>query len=266
VVVSVLVALLTMYAQPWGQRMVRLAANDIIRRNVMSDVKSATFHNEVFGLMLYVEQVNPKAQPENQGSAWKNILIFDSRDDERPLLVTAARGTVDTGQFADALVFQLNQGTVHRTSSSDDYTLATFEKAQLRASMDETTHRKNQFQTARDEQSFAQLIQSIERAQRVGEDAHPMQVTLFARLGQLSMSLAFVLLGAPIALMRRLPKGIPFLVTLGGYLSFYLVARVSMQMADSHFVTPLVGGLIPMTAFFLCGAFMTYRVVSRGTA
>jgi lipopolysaccharide export system permease protein len=255
--VTALVTLLTVYAQPWGQKMVRLTANDIIRKNLMHDVKSGTFHNEVFGLMLYIEKV--------QGLDWVHVLIHDARDEERPLLVTAGSGKIGSASLDDAVMFALDRGTIHRVSAGDDYTVLDFETADMRASIVETIHRKNQFQS-RDEQGILELHRTIEAAELTQDDVHPLQVTLYWRLGQLLMSLAFALVGAPLALMRRLPRGVPLLVSLGAYFGFYFLARVSMQLADSGALAPVWAGAIPVLFFLGAGLLLSLFAFRRGLA
>lgn len=87
VVLSVVLGGLAFTLQPWGMRSLRQIAHDIIRRNLVSDIRSGVFHEEVPEFTLYAEQVEP-------GNRWTNVLLFDGRDPQTPLLALGAKGSV----------------------------------------------------------------------------------------------------------------------------------------------------------------------------
>lgn len=247
-------------AQPWGQSMVRDAANDIIRRNLMNDVKSGVFHEEVLGFTLYAEEVAP-------GGQWSHVLVHDGRDPEQPLLVVAKAGRVRPTEWRDAINFELDDGSVHRPSrSSDEYATVGFEHATIRAGIAEAFHQKNQFNTAREEKSPGELVDAAADARRRGESALPFEVTLHWRLGQMLMPLAFAFLGAPLAILRRAGRAWGFLFTLAGYVGFYLVARAAVQLGDAGTVPPVIAGQLPNAVFIGAGLAAMAWVVRRGAA
>lgn len=253
-------ALLMSTAQPWGQTMVRVAAQDIIRRNLMNDIKSGTFHEEVLGFTLYAEQVG-------EGGEWSHVLLHDGRDADQPLLVVARAGRVAPTQWHDAVNFELEDGSVHRPSrSSDAYATVGFEHATLRAGIAEAFLQKNQFQTAREERSPGELLDAARDAERRGESPRPFEVTFHWRLGQMLMPLAFAFLGAPLAILRRAGRAWGFLFTLAGYVGFYLVARVAVQLGDAGTVPPAVAGQLPNVLFIGAGLAAMAWVVRRGAA
>lgn len=260
VVVSGLLAVLLTSAQPWGQRMVRYAAQDIIRRNLLSDVKPGVFHEEVLGLTLYAAEVTP-------GQGWRNVLVHDGRDPERPLLLLARRGKASATEWIEAVRFDLSEGAVHLPApGTDEYALVEFGSLSLRAAIAETFHRKNQLSNARADQAPAELWEAARQAREAGEDPRPFEVMFHWRLGQMLMPLAFALLGAPLAMLRRGGRGWGVLLTIAGYAGFYVVARVAVQLADAGWLHPVLAGQVPNLAFGGLGVWLLRRVVRGGAA
>ncbi len=258
--VSVVLAGLMVSAQPWGQRMVRFAAQDIIRRNLMSDVKPGVFHEEVLGLTLYAAEVAP-------GARWKNVLVHDGRDPERPLLLLARSGKAATTEWIDAVRYDLEDGTVHRaTEATGEYVAVTFEEASLFASLAEAFHQKNQLANARADRSPGELLDAAWRAPEEGLDPRPFWVMLHWRVGQMLMPLAFAVLGAPLAMLRRGGRGWGVLLTIAAYAGFYVVGRVAVQLADAGVLPPLLAGQAPNLVFGGLGLWLLRRVARGGAA
>jgi lipopolysaccharide export system permease protein len=259
-VLSVVLALLMSTAQPWGQTMVRLTANDIIRKNLMQDLKPGVFHEEVQGLTVYAGAVEPDG-------AWRQVLVYDERDPERPLLVLAPRGAVH-GSGADGVSFELDQGVIHRASPGDEaYVTLGFGHATLRAGVGEAYGRKNQFHTSREEQTPAELLEAARAAQARNESPRPYLTTLHWRLGQMLMPLSFAALGTPLAMGRRRGgRGTGVLLTLLGYVAFYVLARLAVQLADAGVLAPPLAGQLPNLAFIGAGLALLAQRARRGVA
>ncbi len=259
VLVSAGLAFLMSTAQPWGQTMVRLTANEIIRKNLIGDLKPGTFHEEVQGLTLYAGQVDAQGQ-------WKQVLVHDERDPERPLLVLARKGGVRSTEWEDGVNFELDDGVMHRsTVGTDEYAVISYQHLTLRAGVAEAYRQKNQVHTAREEQTPAELIDAADDARAAGLDPRPFEVTLHWRLGQMAMPLAFAFLGAPLAIARRRGgRGWGVLFTLVGYLGYYVLARLAVQLADAGSLSPVLAGQLPNLVFVTVGLLVLRGIVRRG--
>ncbi len=257
--VTVLLAVMMSTAQPWGQRMVREAAHDILRRNLMKDLKPGVFHEEVRGLTLYTGAADGAGR-------LKQVLVHDERDPERPLLVLASKGTVSATSWENLLEFELDDGEVHRASrETDEYTVIGFGHATLHAGVGDSYLQKNQLNNMRDQQTPFELIEGVRAAERRGEDPRPLAVTLHWRLGQMLMPLSFAFLGAPLAIARRRGgRAWGALLTMAGYVGFYVVARLAVQLADAGSLPPLFAGQLPNVIFVGLGLLVLLRVVKRG--
>ncbi len=259
--VTVVLAALSLTLQPWGMRALRRIAHEMIRRNLVADVRSGVFHEEVSDFTLYAERVEP-------GNRWTNVLLFDGRDRQTPLLALGARGAVVPDDTLQNIVFVLEDGSVHRTQGEgDDYSTVDFARAEFRADVGDAFFQKNNFRSVREESTPFELLEAREGAFSRGEPTLPFDVTLHWRLGQVLMPLAFAFLGTPLALFRRgggRAFGVVF--SLASYVGFYLVARTAVQFAEAGSLSPWVAGQFPNALFIALGVVLMWRVERRGTA
>jgi lipopolysaccharide export system permease protein len=84
VAVSAVALGLALEVEPAALRSARLLLNEIIKKNVTSDVKAGTFYDDIPGYTLYAEGV--------RGGRWSHVLIGDASDPNAPILALAQRG------------------------------------------------------------------------------------------------------------------------------------------------------------------------------
>lgn len=247
--------------QPWGMRSLRVIAHEIIRRNLVSDIRSGVFHEEVPDFTLYAERVEP-------GNRWTNVLLFDGRDKETPLLAIGARGAVQPDERLEHVVFVLEDGSVHRAQGfSEDYDTVGFSRAEFKADVGGAFFQKNNFRSVREESSPLELLDARRAAFERGEPTLPLEVTLHWRFGQALMPLAFAFLGTPLALSRRgggRAWGVVF--SLASYVGYYLLARAAVQVAEKGELAPMLAGQVPNLLFVAVGLALMLRVERRGAA
>jgi lipopolysaccharide export system permease protein len=256
---SVVMGVLANSAQPWGMRTLRQIAHDIIRRNLVSDVKPGVFHDELRDLTLYAQDVEA-------GGRWRNVFLFDGRDPTNPLLAFGRRGTVQNSEVLETIAFVLEDGSLHQARrDTEEYSLVTFSRADFRADVGETFFRKNNFRSNREEQTVFDAWQARQAARARDEVNLSAEVTLHWRLGQLFMPLAFAVLGTPLALSRRRgARGWSFFFTIGAYLAFYLSWRTASQFAERGEFPVWLSGQLPNLLFFAAGLLLLWRVTRRG--
>jgi lipopolysaccharide export system permease protein len=260
-VLTIGLAGLSFTLQPWGMRALRQIAHEIIRRNVVSDIRSGVFHEEVSDFTLYAERVEP-------GNRWTNVLLFDGRDKETPLLALGAKGQVQPDEQLENVVFVLERGSVHRAqAANDDYSTVGFSRAEFKADIGGAFFQKNNFRSVREESTPFELIEARRAAFEKGEPTLPIEVTLHWRLGQTLMPLAFAFIGTPLALGRR-GGGAAWaaLFALLGYVGYYLIARAAVQLAEKGSLAPALAGQLPNVIFVVAGLLLMLRVERRGAA
>ncbi|NTX03708.1 LPS export ABC transporter permease LptF [Myxococcus sp. CA040A] len=259
VAVSVLMLLITSTAQPWGLTRVRELVSEVIRKNAVGDVKSGTFYEDLSDLTLYAEQVS-----SSEGK-WTNVLLHDEREPNSPLLVLAHRGQVGTSSGGEVLSFALEDGEVHRSGrASEDYSVIHFDRAEIRVGVGASMGKGGRLTYSKEELTPSELIQAASETSE--EKARGFRMALHSRLGGALAPIAFALLGTPLAIGRRQAgRAWGYLLTMGGYVLYYLLSRVFEQLGQQGKLPAALAGQLANVIFMLVGAMALYRVSRSGT-
>lgn len=245
--------------QPWGMAAAIAEMNQVIRRNLMSDIKPGVFHDEAAGFTFYAERQGARGE-------WSHVLLMDERDPANPLLLVARAGEARLRPTTGELTFELSDGSIHQDKRThDEYSVLSFARAEIRAGLDEGRHR-NRFSGSFEAVTPFDLRDEAVRAAGRGEPALPWETAYHWRLGQLLMPLAFALLGAPMAVLRRAGRAWGFVFSLIGFAAYYALARSGAQAAVTGKLPPLLGGQLANLVFLVLGAALMARVAKRGSA
>lgn len=255
-----LMVLMSCTFEPWGLSGVRDLINEVIKKNVAGDVKSGVFYEDLSDLTLYAEQVDPET------GRWRNVLLHDDRDASNPLLVLAHAGHVTTSGQGEALRLDLEKGEVHRSSrATTDYSVVHFDSAEIAVGLSGMS-RRNKFRSPKEEMTLGELLQAADDAERKHEDPKPFLMSLHNRLGNALAPLSFALLGTPLAIGRRQSgRAWGYLLTIGGYVFFYLLSRAFEQLGAQGKMNVVLAGQLPNVLFMAVGAFLMWRLSRAGT-
>lgn len=251
--------LLTSFADPWGQVMVKNIVAEVVKKNVIGDVKAGVFYEDLTNLTLYAQKVN------KEKGRWTNVLVHDDRDPRAPLLVLAREGTVDAKGVGTSLTVALSRGEVHRAEQvGEDYTVLTFETGELAVGVGENINRKDRFRSVKDELTPGQLIQAAKEARASGRDPRAFWVAFHMRLGQVFAPLAFVLLGGPLAMGRRQARGRSYFIAILGYVAYYVLMRTFEDWGLKGTISPLLSGQGTNLVFALLGLVGLQQILRGG--
>ncbi|WNG16079.1 LptF/LptG family permease [Cystobacter fuscus] len=261
-VLSGLMLLITCTAEPWGLTSVKEFVAEIIKKNVVGDVKPGVFYEDLSNLTLYAEQVEEGGEHQ-----WTHVLVHDDREPSAPLLMLARQGQVNTSTAGQVLTLVLGDGEAHRANRGEaSYSVITFEKAEIAVGVEGRMGRRNRFRSPKEELTPVELLEAAEEAERTGGDPRPFRMALHTRLGNALAPLSFALLGTPLAIGRRQGgRAWGFLLTLAGYVLFYLLTRVFEQMGQQGRLPMLLAGQLTNLVFCAVGAVALYRVNRSGT-
>jgi lipopolysaccharide export system permease protein len=263
---SVAMGFLGFRAVPWGLAEVKSLINDVIKRNVVGDVKAGVFYEDLSQLTLYAEKVR------TESGHWTHVLLHDDRDPRAPLLVLAREGRVDAATGESALELHLKDGVVHRESvEGRDYSLVEFEEGRISVGLESAIKRKNRYRSPHEELTPEELWGAAKETEAEGGDGRPFRIAYHARVAQAALPLAFSLLGTPLALGRRGSgrsggRGWGFLLTLVAYVGYYVLVRGSEQLALRGHLPPWAAGHLTNVLFAAIGAVLLWRMSARGAA
>jgi len=260
-VLSALMLLLTSTAEPWGLTRVKEFVAEIIKKNVVGDVKPGVFYEDLSNLTLYAERV------EGTDRRWTHVLLNDDRDPSAPLLMLARSGRVNTNTSGQVLTLVLQDGEAHQSNpGSAAYSVVTFQEAEIAVGVEGSLGRRNRFRSPKEELTPRELLQAADEAEGNGEDPRPFRMALHLRLGNALAPLSFALLGTPLAIGRRQGgRAWGYLLTLGGYILFYVLTRLFSQMGQQGRMPMLLAGQLANLLFCAVGLMAMYRVNRSGT-
>ncbi|WNG38339.1 YjgP/YjgQ family permease [Archangium violaceum] len=260
-VLAALMLLLTSTAEPWGLTSVKEFVAEIIKKNVVGDVKSGVFYEDLSNLTLYAETV------DDEEHRWTNVLLHDDREPSSALLMLARNGRVNTNTSGQVLTLELGDGEAHRADpSAASYAVVTFQQGDIAVGVEGSMGRRNRFRSPKEELTPSELLQAADEARRTGGDPRPFLMSLHNRLGHALAPLSFALLGTPLAIGRRQGgRAWGYLLTLGGYVLFYLLMRFFEQMGQQGKMPVLLAGQLANILFCVAGLVAMYRVSRSGT-
>ncbi len=252
---------LTATVEPRGMAAVRGLVNEVIKKNIIGDVKPGVFYEDLTQLTVYAERVDAEA------GVWRNVLVHDDREPTSPLLVLAREGRVNPAGQGQALKLGLAEGEVHRAQrAAQDYAIVGFERGEINVGIEDRLATKNRFRSPREELTPADLLEAAAYERSEGRSPTSFLMAFWSRVGSAFTPVAFALLGAPLALSRRgagRARGV--LLTVFGYVGFYVLSRMFENLGTQGKLPLVVAAFLPVVIVSAVGVVNLWRVVRSGT-
>lgn len=256
---GVLVLVLVSTAEPWGLKQVKVQVSEVIKKNVLGDVRPGVFYEDLTNLTLYAQAV------DKERGVWTHVLVHDDRDPRAPLLVLAHEGTVNPSGRGASLSVGLRSGEVHRAEhTGTDYAVLSFADGNLSIGVEESILRKNHFRSPKEELTPAELLGAADESREAGKSAAPFLTAFHVRLEQGLTPLAFALFGVPLAMSSRAARTRGYLLALGVYVAYYLVERSFENWGTAGRLAPWLAGVAPNLVFGAFGTWLFVRLTRRG--
>lgn len=237
---------------------VRQEFDQILKLEVQHDVKPGVFYDEITGLTLFAQRIDPAT------GEWQQVLVNDERDSRAPLLILAQSGHVHAGGPEESLRLDLGDGEAHRQQTSgDDYTALRFKSASLSISVGETLLRKNTLRSPDDEKSLGGLWRAAHRLPE-GDERRRTLVAFHRRLGLACSVLAFVWFGLPLALLPAGAAGARargYLFAVLSLVGYFILLRLGGALGQEGRVPPWFSGQMPNVAFLAIGSVAWSRLL-----
>lgn len=251
---------LSFSAEPWGLTAVRRVVNEIIKKNVVGDVKPGVFYEDLSHLTVYAENVQPARR------RWTHVLMYDDNDPTSPVLMLAPEARVNPAAPGEALRLRLTEGEVHRANrSSSDYTIIHFESGEFTAGVGDSLYRKNRFRSPGDELTPRELLQAAGAAKTDGGDPRPFLMAYHRRFGQALTPISFALIGTPLAMSRRQSRARAYLLTILGYVVYYVLSKTFENFGIEGKLPVAIAGQLHNAIFAAVGLWALSRVARAGT-
>jgi lipopolysaccharide export system permease protein len=258
-VLGALVLVLVSTVEPWGLKRVKQVVGQVIKRNVLGDVKPGVFYEDLTDLTLYTRGVDAKR------GVWTQVLVHDERDPRAPLLVLAREGEVSPEGAGGALTVALKDGELHRAErTGHDYAVLTFDTGELAVGVEDSLLRKNKLSSPIEELTPGELLAAARQARAAGRSPAPFLTAFQVRLAEGLTPLTFALLGVPLAMRLRRARGMAYLLTITFYVLFYVVERSFENWGSTGRLAPFLAGEGPNLLFAAVGLWAMRWIESRG--
>ncbi len=210
---------LSLSIEPEGLARARLRLDDVIRRNVSSDVRAGVFYEEIPDLTLYAEDVS--------GGRWRHVLVSDRSDPAAPLLALAQSGRLDLAGGGETMRLVLDGGEVHREQpGGGDYITASFRGASVAVGLGGTLGERNRLTGSPFELRPGQVLSlARERGALDPEEGRRWWTFYHRRIAGPIGILAFALLAVPIGASRRGGRAFGYVATLLSVVAYYAAMR-----------------------------------------
>ncbi|HSN91375.1 MAG TPA: LptF/LptG family permease [Anaeromyxobacteraceae bacterium] len=231
--------------------------NEIVKKNVRSDVRAGTFFDGIPGYIFYAERVS--------GGEWENVLIHDRSSPETPVLALASGGRLEPVGTGQEMRLALDAGEVHREDlSSADYLVATFRRATLTIGLGSVlTDRANVGRG-----NVLTLDEARERARpapgRRPEEVRRAAAALQRRIAAPRATIPVALLAVPLGTWRRGGRAFAVGATLFGVLAHYLLLRGGEVLAVAGALPAAVALQLPLAVLGTLALVLLGLLARRG--
>lgn len=249
-----------LYVEPGALRDARARVNDLIRRNITSDVKGGIFYDELPGLTLYAEATS--------GGRWENVLLSDRSDPEAPLLALSRRGRLEPAGGGSDLRLVLEEGEAHREElRSEEYVAAGYRQAAITLGVGSALREQNRVGGTLFELTPGEIAERARAAAAAGDEAGRLrwETFLHRRIAAPLSVLAFALLAVPVAAVRRGGRGVGYAVTLLSVVAYYALMRFGEGLSQKGSLPPWMGPELGNLVFALVGLALVLLLARRGT-
>lgn len=246
---------LTWTAEPWGLTSMKTLVSQVVKKNLIGDVKAGVFYEDLNHLTLYAEKVDKKR------GLWTHVLLHDARDAKSPLLVLAGQGHVNPAGPGADLTVGLSEGEVHRGQvQGADYTVLGFGSAEIAVGVQDAIFKKNRFRSPREELTPNELLEAAAQAREEHHSPAPLLVAYHTRLAQGLVPLAFALVGGPLAMgSRKQGRGQRYLLTISAYVAYYVLSRMFETWGGQGKLPPWTAAQLANVLFVVAGVWLLRR-------
>lgn len=247
--------------EPAGMRAVRALMNDIVKRNVSSEVRPGTFYDKIPGYTLYVERA--------EAGGWAHVLIDDRSNPDAPVLALAGHGRLEPVGPAQDMRLVLSDGELHREAvSSEDYAVAAFGRGEMLVGLGRGAAEgaSGLGRNAR-EVTLAETREMVAAAYAAGkpDQAWRIEGNLHRKIASALVVIAFALLGVPLGASPRAGKAFGAGATLLVMVAHYVLLRAGQQLVQKGLAPAWLGLELGNAVVGGVGLLLLWRLARRGT-
>lgn len=265
VVLTGVMLAITTWVEPRGLGQARALTAEMIKRNLAGDVKPGVFYEDLSDLTLFAGEVDPET------GRLRNVLVEDARDPERPILVLAPEGRLDTEGPGGALELELRHGELHRAQADGaDYALATFAGARVQVVAGEEISRKNRLRRPGEHLTPGELKAWADRGAASGRKSKDRYVEFHRRFAHPFVMIALAVVGVAVSGSasgkRKASRARALTWTLGSIVGYFVLGKVFTTLGTRGALPPMLAAWAPVLLLAAVGLLLLWWKQARGEA
>lgn len=250
---------LAFVAEPASLRIVRTRVNEILKKNVSSDVKPGTFYDQIPGYTLYAQRV--------EGGRWEDVLISDASNPDAPILALARRGRLEPVGQGKEMMLLLEGGELHREeAATDEYVVAEFGRAEVVIGVGGAISDRTSLTRSSRELTFAQLVErSTPGEGRAEKEVRWYAAYLHRRLAAPLAMIPFAIIAVGLGAFRRGGRAFGVAASIALVVVQYLFLRGGEVLAQKGTLPAWAALQLGNAVLLLAGLGLLALVARRGT-
>lgn len=242
--------------EPWGIRGLRSLMAYGAQRALASGVQVGEFNQWVPGVTFYAQG--------KKGKKLRDVVFADRRDNERPIVITARRGIVKTGERARDIVFDLEDGAILlHDKEADAYRVIHFEKSHYRLDVGGLVGKKARTMSSVQEKDLATLWRESHEERSRNKRAQ-LTITLHRKLALPLATIIFMLVAVPLgARASGGARARSFLYSAAIVGAYYYIGRAAELSARKGGFDPVLAAWLPNLLGIAAAALLLMRLPRR---
>jgi lipopolysaccharide export system permease protein len=232
--------------------------NEIVKRNVTSDVRPGTFYDQIPGYTLYAEGVGDEG--------WSNVLISDRSDPNAAVLALARGGRLEPVGAGGEMRLVLGDGEVHREAAEGaEYVVAEFRHAELVLGLGTALTDRNAL-VRQNVGGIAELSLRADEARARGDvvQARRAEGMLHRKIAAPLAVIPFALLAVPLGASRRAGRAFGVGATFLAVVVHYLLLRGGEVLTQRGALPAALGLQLPTILLSAVAVAMIVLQARRG--
>lgn len=285
---AVLTLLLSVYARPWGNGLLRTGLYDIVKARASAGIKPKVFNDDFAGLVIYVDQIEPPGNRlygivvSDQREHKDGIGIGTAEDAARSLgqsgtgidtsaavnTVYARSGVIYTRVDEQFLTLRLIDGGIYSIArKGKGFEDTTFQKMDINLDLSLALAELQAREKDVSEMALSELRQTIADKAAGGEATFVERVELHRKLAIPFACLVFAAIGVPLGIQpTRSVHSRGFSLSLALIFLYYLLLTLGQNLGERGAVHPLLAVWIPNVVLAGIAAYLLSRSAREMTA
>ena len=220
VLVTLLIAWLTLAVGPWSSGAFQRQLFRILQSRASTGIKERTFSATFNQFVIYVDEVSP-SQVRLRG-----LLVSDERNPEQSRIIVAREGRLLSDEAARRITLRFLDGSISESDVGDRrrFRQTYFSLYDMSLPIDSPITAASREEKPEKQLPLRQLISEADRLRREGQIATPYYVELHKRFALPVAALVFTLVGFPLGIRsHRGGRAVALALSFGIVVSYYIL-------------------------------------------